>query len=134
MVMSRARSRSYSETAVHTATPAGQLVLLLDQLDANLDRAGLSLDSGDLAGSHQSLMGAQAAVALLRDSLREDVWDGARDLKILYHYVLDKLVWANMDKDRQHLRDAELVIRPLIAAWRQAAEIVAGEMSGVSGG
>lgn len=133
-MMSRARSRSYSEMAVHTASPAQRLVLLLDQLEANLDRAGLSLDSGDLATSHESLMSAQAAVALLRDSLSEDVWEGAKDLKVLYRYVLDKLVWANMGKDRRHLHDAESVIRPLIAAWRQAAAIVTAEMSGVSGG
>lgn len=119
--------RSYVINAVQTASPAARLVMVIDQLDASLSRAISGYETNDLYEIHCGLKNAQAIVALLRDSLQVEVWDGAGDIQRLYEYSLDRLVRSNFAKERQLLAEAEEVLRPLMAAWRQAAVLVSSD-------
>jgi flagellar protein FliS len=118
------KRRAYKVHQVETATPAARLLLLLDQLEASLDRARAGLRAMDLYDAHCGLMNAQAVVALLRDSLRTDLWDGAENLRTLYQFSLDRLIKANLVKDPAPLEEAASVLRPLVEAWREAARRV----------
>ena len=116
--------RSYTVNSVETASPSARLVMMIDLLDAALLRAERAYEVHDLYDVHCGLKNAQAIVALLRDSLQVDVWDGASDIRRLYEYSLDRLVRSNLYKERELLTEAESVLRPLMNAWRQAAVLV----------
>jgi flagellar protein FliS len=106
-------------------------MILLDRLEADLELAALALKGQELFKAHESLMRAQTAVALLRDSLREDLWEGAANLKVIYSYALERLVKANVYKDPQALEEARIVLCQIIATWREAAR--AAEVKGEIG-
>ncbi|MCL5974094.1 MAG: flagellar export chaperone FliS [Ferrimicrobium sp.] len=116
--------RSYAVNSVETASPSARLVMMVDLLDAALLRAERAYEVHDLYEIHCGLKNAQAIVALLRDSLQLDVWEGANDVHRLYEYSLDRLVRSNLYKERELLAEAEAVLRPLMNAWRQAAVLV----------
>lgn len=113
--------RAYVENAVETATPAQRLLILLDRLEANLVGLGEAFQVRDLEAIHLNAKAAQAALALLRGALREDVWEHASTIATLYSWALERLVRANVDKDPVPFEEARSVLVPLIAAWRQAA-------------
>jgi len=115
------KRRTYQIHQVETATPAARLLLMLDQLEASLGRARAGFRATDLYEVHCGLMNAQAIVALLRDSLRLDLWETAQTLRTLYQFSLDRLIKANLTKDPACLEEATSVLAPLIAAWREAA-------------
>ncbi|MHB8189456.1 MAG: flagellar export chaperone FliS [Ferrimicrobium sp.] len=118
------RRRAYTQITVETASPAGQLMILLDELAASLDRAKAAFRVRSLEEIHRALVHSQGIVALLSSALREDIWEGAGDLRVLYAFVIDRLVRANLAKNQKLLEEAETVLRPLMATWRQAAELV----------
>ncbi|WP_298210224.1 flagellar export chaperone FliS [Ferrimicrobium sp.] len=125
--MAYSGKRSYTVNAVQTATPAMRLVMVVDQLDASLARAISGYEANDLYEIHCGLKNAQAVVALLRDCLQVELWDGASDIRRIYEYSLDRLVRSNLTKERELLAEAEAVLRPLMAAWRQAAVLVSSD-------
>jgi len=116
--------RSYAEHAVETASPSSRLVMIIDLLEGALLRADRAYKAHDLYEIHCGLKNAQTIVALLRDSLVLDAWEGARDVYRLYEYALDRLVRSNLAKNPELLTEAEEVLRPLMDAWRQAAVLV----------
>lgn len=118
---------SYKANSVGTASPATRLVMVIDQLDASLSRAQRGYERNDLYEIHCSLKNAQAIVALLRDSLQVDTWEGAADIYRLYEFALDRLVRSNLTKDQTLLEEAQEVLLPLMDAWRQAAKMVTTE-------
>ena len=120
--MSSGRQR-YRENAVETAPPGTRLVMIIDQLDTALTRSDRGFERNDLYEIHCGLKNAQAIVALLRDSLQLDAWEGAADIHRLYEYSLDRLVRANLHKERALLEEAKEVLLPLMRSWREAASL-----------
>ncbi len=51
-------------------------------------------------------------MALLRDSLQLDIWEGAADVRTLYEFVINALVHSNLHKDRSSFEVATEVIGP----------------------
>ena len=52
------------------------------------------------------------SMALLRDSLQLDIWEGAADVRTLYEFVINALVHSNLHKDRSSFEVATEVIGP----------------------
>lgn len=117
-------ARAYVENAVETATPAQRLLILIDRLEADLAGMERGFEEHDLEAIHVHAKAAQAAVALLRGALRHDLWEHAVELAELYTFAIDRLVRANITKDRSPFEEARSVLSPLLAAWREAAREV----------
>jgi flagellar secretion chaperone FliS len=125
------RSRYLTE-AVQTATPAGRLVMLYDQLELDLLRADQAFEVGtDLKEISDRLIHAQEIILTLRETVNPDVWDGAPRLIALYDYLNAELLGANLDKDRQRAANVADHVRQLATAWRQAASQVDGAEANV---
>lgn len=123
MSISTAR-RSYAVHSVETASPGARLLLILDQLEASFTRAEQGYDKEDLWEIHCGLKNSQTIIALLRDSLQLDTWEGAMDVRTLYEFAISALVRSNIYKDRALFNDATEVMQPLMNAWRQAVHVV----------
>jgi flagellar biosynthetic protein FliS len=109
--------------------------MLFDRLIVDLDAAHAFFEEKDLFGVHSALRHGQDIVHLMMVSLREDVWEGAQNLRQLYGYALNELIQANLLKEVERLRNAELVLRPLHKTWNEAArllELDGKEMHGVA--
>ncbi|WAB81743.1 flagellar protein FliS [Microcella daejeonensis] len=117
----------YRRDAVLSASPARLLVMLMDRLALDLDRAAEAQDAQDREAERRSLGNAQAIVAELMGSLDVDAWEGGPQLLALYGHLTTQLLRAGIDHDPTITRACARVVAPLREAWRDAAESLAAE-------
>jgi flagellar protein FliS len=86
----------------------------------NLNAALAALDKSDLSQAHQRIMRAQDIVSELLSSLNEQQGGTiASNLKSLYLYMLNRLVQANVKKQKEPLAEVADLLRELKSAWDQ---------------
>ncbi len=112
---------AYVAQSVSTASPARLLVMLLDRLVLDVQRAISAQESGDHLAASPDLMHAQEIVLELKTSLRLDVWEGAAQLSSIYDWLYRELIRANVNRDVAVTRDCLGIIEPLVETWREAA-------------
>lgn len=114
------RQRYVTET-VQTLAPGRLVVMLYDRLVLDLDRAEAAATTGDVEGAHTALVHAQEIVSELQDSLDTERWAPAQQLALLYRFLLDELVAANLRKDPVRIATCRRIVEPLRDAWHEAA-------------
>jgi flagellar protein FliS len=114
-------AQTYVAQSVSTASPARLLIMLLDRLVLDVQRAVQSQEAGSHAEASQQLLHAQEIVLELRTSLRIDVWDGAAQLASIYDWLYSQLIKANVSRDVAVTKDCLSIIEPLVETWREAA-------------
>ena len=103
-----------------TVSPERLVVLLYERLLRDLDDADAGLTDGDAERAHQALLHAQSIVEELAFAVRPEAWAGGKSLLDLYHFVLERLVEANVTKSPEGIAAARLVVTRLHSAWRDA--------------
>ena len=121
------QQQRYLAEAVETASPATRLVMLYDRLLLDLSRAENGCREGDVIEAHTNLVHAQQIVGVLADTLDLSVWNGAQNLYDLYEYLYRELIDANLTKNPVKVANCTSVVRPLAAAWHEAAAILASQ-------
>ncbi len=119
--MNNSARAAYLGQMTSTASPARLLVMLVDRLVLDLERAIDLQEAGDHLAASEMLKHAQDIVLELRTSLRVELWEGAEQLAQIYGYVFTALVRANVQRDASLTRECLALIEPLADAWRQAA-------------
>lgn len=115
----------YVSDAVATASPNKLLVMLVDRLALDLERAVFALDSGDDAFADQNLRHAQEIVIELRTSLNVSAWpDGGPGMAALYDWLLQECVRANMRKDKVVAAGCLQIAEQIRETWTEAARLV----------
>ncbi len=113
----------YISDTVSTASPQRLLVMLYDRLVLDLSRAELAITSHDHNGAHGALVHAQDIVIELRATLDLEIWPQGQQLGMIYDYVLDLMVDANLRKDAAPVSECKMLIEPIHDAWRSIAGI-----------
>ncbi len=111
----------YIKDTVATASPQRLLVMLYDRLVLDLTRAESAIDIRDHGRAHEALVHAQDIVTELRATLDLDVWPEGRQLGLVYDYLGELLVEANLRKDAAPINTCKSLIEPIHDAWREIA-------------
>lgn len=117
----RSAQSAYRENSVATASPARLLVMLVERLVLDGERALAAQESGEWAAAHQHLLHAQDIVAELEASLDVDRMPGGRQLAALYQFLRQSLVEANVRRNPVLTGQALELSRQLCNTWREAA-------------
>lgn len=117
----RSAQSAYRENSVATASPARLLVMLVERLVLDTERALAAQQCGDWAEAHRHLLHAQDVVAELESSLDADRMTGGRQLAALYRFLHSTLVQANVRRSPETTEQALGLARQLCDTWRQAA-------------
>jgi flagellar protein FliS len=112
---------TYLAATVSTASPAQLLVMLLERLNLDVERAAAALRQGQPANAHGPLLHAQDIVLELNASLKIDAWDGAAGLASLYDFLHSQLVKANVAKSLRITESCLKLVAELRDTWRAAA-------------
>ncbi len=113
------RYSQYRQVQTETASP-GQLVLMLySGARRFLRTADEALEAGDPQTAHVALTRSQDIIFELISSLDTSVGELAENLLSLYVYLYQRLVVANLRKEREPIVEALEILARLDGAWQQ---------------
>lgn len=109
--------RVYQEQAVLTASPGKLILFLYDRAISLLNQAQKALNSNEGEKAHNSLVDAQSILWELISSLDHKVEPLAQNLFLLYDYILQRLVEANLKKDETIIIEVRELLTELRESW-----------------
>ncbi len=114
------RSDAYIENMVKTASPAKLVELLYMKAIEVIDEAMELTDEKKYTEANKKLKRAQDIIMELNLSL--DMEKGgqiAQNLRALYNYMFQRLVEANVRKDKEIMKEVKGYLEELLDVWRE---------------
>lgn len=120
---------SYQKTMVDRLADASAehlMVMLYDGMISKVKQAQERFKSGQVAGAKESVMRAmKIADALMENLNMEEGGDVAKNLELLYHYIIAELSSANrLSEPSDHLNNALSVLDTLQNSWKRLEDKV----------
>ncbi len=107
----------YRQIETETADGLDLVIMLYRGAIRMLGQAEESINSGSNSDAHNWLVRVQDIVNELSLTLNMDAGDVALNLRRLYEYMLERLVDANITKDRQPIQEVKALLNDLLGAW-----------------
>ena len=108
----------YRKTEVNVSDKVRIVSLLYDGAINFIRIAKKRMEYGDIAGKGLFIGKATAIVGELSSSLNMDGGEIAKNLRRLYDYILDRLLYANLRNDPMAFDDIERILDALRSAWK----------------
>lgn len=109
----------YKEQSVTTATPEELTLMLYNGCIKFINLAELFIEEKELAKANLNIQKAQDIIQELNITLNMDI-DISHNLRQLYTFINEKLLDANIYKDKQALYDAKDIVLDLRDTWKEA--------------
>lgn len=120
MYSNQARN-AYVGSSVTTAGPARLLVMLVERLVLDLERAQAAQQAGDHTEAATHLVHAQDIVFELEASLKPEQFSAGPQLASIYAFLRSQLVQANVRRDLATTQWCLSLATALCDTWRTAA-------------
>ena len=109
----------YKEQSVTTATPEELTLMLYNGCIKFINLAEVYIEEKDYGKSNLNIQKAQDIIQELNITLNMD-YEISQNLRQLYTFVNEKLLDANIKKDKQALFDAKEIVSELRDTWKEA--------------
>ena len=111
---------SYKKTVIETTDRVQIVLMLYDGALNHLKRAKLKISRGDNISKGHHFSKATSIVGELSNVLdMENGGDISVNLRRLYDFVLQRLLYANMHNDIKALEEAEGVLNTIRSGWKE---------------
>lgn len=111
----------YRENAILTASQERLALMLLDGAVRFARQATEQLAAKSTSAAHNALVRAQNILEYLASTANIEVEVG-KNLALLYDYIHDRLIEANVKKDQKPLDEALSLLEELRDAWQQVLD------------
>lgn len=112
-------SKVYKKNQIETASPKQLVVLLYEGAIKRVRLAELAIEKNDITKANTNILKAQDIVTELMVSLNHQ--NGANaiasELHVLYSYMINQLIQANIQKDTEKLVGTRNLLSELRDAW-----------------
>ena len=116
--------QAYRTTQIQTASPAELILLLYDGAIKYCKQAEVHLDNGEKELAHNALLKSQDIIDELAVSLdfsaSEEI---AQGLAQLYDYMGQRLIEANIKKDKAPITEVVAMLQELRETWAEVAKM-----------
>jgi flagellar protein FliS len=109
----------YKENSINTASPEELTLMLYNGLIKFIMRGIDSIEKNNKQDAHNNIIKAQNIVAEFINTL-DMRYEISHDLKSIYEYLIDRLVQANIKKDKNILIEVLEFAKILRDTWEQA--------------
>jgi len=110
------------DLSVRSASPLELIVILYDGAIHAIQRAGMFLQQGDIAGKSEQIAKASNIVSELAGVLDASHGEVAQNLRGLYGYIALQLLQGNLHNRREQLDVARALLVDLRDAWSELSE------------
>jgi flagellar protein FliS len=112
----------YAQNNILTASPAKLVLIMYDGIIKFCNIAINAIENKNIEESNNNIIKAQKIITELRCSLDFN-YPVANDFENVYKYVNDKLVQANIKKDKEILEEVIKHIKTMKETWKEVMEI-----------
>lgn len=117
--------QAYKKNSVFTATPQEMTLMLYEGAIKFANKALDDLEKKNLQDAHNHMIRVQDIIMELKVTL-DKKYDIAIEIEKLYEFILELLVDANMNKDKNKLEDALELIREFRDLWKEVIKVNKG--------
>lgn len=112
--------QAYQKNKYETASPHKLILMLFDGAVRFSKQAVSSLEKKDINQANTAILKVQGIMYELLSSINEEQGgEIAQNLKNLYLYIIDRLVQANLKKDREPLTEVIELVTEIKSSWEQ---------------
>lgn len=115
-------AQQYNTSKVLTASPAELTLMLYEGAIKFCNIAMLGIEQNDIMKAHTNIVKAERIIEELLATLNHD-YPVAKDFENVYTYVLDRLVWANIKKDKDILEEVLGHLREMRDTWKEVMRL-----------
>ncbi|NLJ73214.1 MAG: flagellar export chaperone FliS [Syntrophomonadaceae bacterium] len=112
----------YKKTTVETVSPGKLLIMLYDGLLKNINMAKNAIDSNDFNLAHNNIIKAEDIVVEFMSTL-DMSYEISKNLYSLYDFMMNRLIEANLAKDKAILEEVESLVEDLRDTWQEALKV-----------
>lgn len=112
----------YKEQSVTTATPEELTLMLYNGCIKFINLTEIYIDEKDYAKVNLNIQKAQDIIQELNITLNME-FEVSQNLRQLYTFINEKLLDANIKKDKQALFDAKEIVLELRDTWKEAMSL-----------
>lgn len=109
---------TYKQNSITTASPAELTMMLYNGAIKFINIGILGIEEEDIQKKSNSLIRAQDIISELKNSLNSD-FEISREMDLLYDFVLDKLVDANINNDAKSASEALEIVQDMRETWKE---------------
>ncbi|MGB4374500.1 MAG: flagellar export chaperone FliS, partial [Defluviitoga tunisiensis] len=108
---------------VKTASPTKLVELLYKNSIERLEKAVKAIEKNNLIEANHEIIRVEEIILELNVSLNiEKGGEVAKNLRLLYNYIYEQLIQANLKKDIDTLTEVKSLIKDLYETWREVVK------------
>lgn len=114
---------AYANSKVATATPAELTLMLYDGAIKFCNIAIMALEEKDLEKAHNNIIKVENIISEFQITLNHK-YPVAKDFDAVYKYLKERLVEANVKKDKEVLEEVLEHLRTMRDTWKEIMKVV----------
>lgn len=112
----------YNNNKVLTASPAELTLMLYEGAIKFCNIAEVAIEQKDIQKAHNNIVKAQRIIDYLRQTL-DMKYEVAQDFERMYVYLSERLVMANVKKDKDILEEVNTHLHSIRDTWKEVMRI-----------
>jgi flagellar protein FliS len=112
---------AYKNSKVMTASPAELTLMLYDGAIRFCNIAMSAIDENDVQKAHTNIRKADAILEEFQLTL-DHKYEIAEDFDKVYKYLRERLMWANVKKDKEILEEVLVHLRTMRDTWKEVID------------
>lgn len=113
---------AYNNSKIMTASPAELTLMLYDGAIKFCNIAIMGIEEKNIEKAHVNIKKVEAIIGEFVATL-DHKYEVAKDFENVYNYILDRLVLANIKKDKEILEEVLGHLRTMRDTWKQVMEL-----------
>jgi flagellar protein FliS len=112
----------YNNNKILTATPAELTLMLYEGAIKFCNIAEEAIDNGDVQKAHKNIIKTQKIIDYLRQTL-DMKYGVSKDFENIYKYLSQRLIEANIKKDKAILEEINTHLRSVRDTWKEVMRL-----------
>lgn len=114
--------QAYQQNSVTTASPGELTLMLYNGCLKFIGKAITAIENNNISERNNNIQKAQNIIRELMVTLNMDM-EISNNMILLYDYMLEQLINANVNNNVQALKDAEALVKEFRDTWKQVIQI-----------
>lgn len=112
---------AYAKNKILTASPAELTLMLYEGAIKFCNIALIGIEESDVEKAHNNIQKVENIVGELQATL-DPKYEVSKDFSNVYNYLMDRLIEANMKKDKEILEEALGHLRTMRDTWKEVMQ------------